>query len=245
MALLVNLLRVQGIEVGRATARDQAEGRHVSRPARSSSSAISRTAGSRRSCSRSRTSPTPNLRTYDDTGWTMGLMLQTEVKAIADKAVLDVAVEPVDRVEAAGQRSTGSRRRGYVVAQPRLEQPGHAALPAEGSEGAGGRERRSRSATTEYPGGLVHHPRRSRARRARRRVTTAIEPLGPDGGRRSPRCPTSPKHDVDLPRLAMYTTWGNTQEVGWVRHAFDTFEVPFDLIYKERVKRATCARPTT
>ncbi len=35
----------------------------------------------------------------------------------------------------------------------------------------------------------------------------------------------------------MYSTWGNTQDVGWVRHAFDQFEVPYDLIYKERVRR--------
>ena len=35
----------------------------------------------------------------------------------------------------------------------------------------------------------------------------------------------------------MFSTWGNTQEVGWVRHAFDKFEVPFDLIYKERVRQ--------
>ena len=35
-------------------------------------------------------------------------------------------------------------------------------------------------------------------------------------------------HPVDLPRLAIYSTWGNTQEVGWVRHAFDQFEIPFE-----------------
>ena len=46
-------------------------------------------------------------------------------------------------------------------------------------------------------------------------------------------------HDVDLPRLAMFSTWGNTQEVGWVRHAFDQFEVPFELIYKERVRKGS------
>ena len=34
--------------------------------------------------------PDASLRTYDDTGWTMGLMLQAEVKEIADKAILDV-----------------------------------------------------------------------------------------------------------------------------------------------------------
>ena len=44
-------------------------------------------------------------------------------------------------------------------------------------------------------------------------------------------------HDVDLPRLAVYSTWGSTQEVGWVRYAFDKFEVPYDLIYKERIKQ--------
>ena len=49
--------------------------------------------------------------------------------------------------------------------------------------------------------------------------------------------PTVAMHDVDLPRLAIYSTWGNTQEVGWVRYAFDHFEVPYDLIYKERVKQ--------
>ena len=41
----------------------------------------------------------------------------------------------------------------------------------------------------------------------------------------------------------MFTTWGNTQEVGWVRYAFDQFEVRYDLIYKERDQaRAICAR---
>jgi hypothetical protein len=41
---------------------------------------------------------------------------------------------------------------------------------------------------------------------------------------------------VDLPRLAVFTTWGRTQEVGWVRHAFDQFGIPYELIYKERIK---------
>ena len=44
-------------------------------------------------------------------------------------------------------------------------------------------------------------------------------------------------HELDIPRVAVYSLWGNTQEVGWVRYALDKFEVPFDLIYKERVKK--------
>jgi hypothetical protein len=42
--------------------------------------------------------------------------------------------------------------------------------------------------------------------------------------------------DVDLPRVAIYTTWANTEKVGWVRLAFDRFEVPFDLIHKDHVQ---------
>jgi hypothetical protein len=44
-------------------------------------------------------------------------------------------------------------------------------------------------------------------------------------------------HDADLPRLAVYSTWGSTQDVGWVRYAFDQYETPYDLIYKDRVKQ--------
>src|SRR4029077_9146298 len=52
-----------------------------------------------------------------------------------------------------------------------------------------------------------------------------------------PAPPQVPMHDVDLPRLAIYSIWGNTQDIGWVRYAFDKFGVPYDLIYKERVKK--------
>ena len=35
----------------------------------------------------------------------------------------------------------------------------------------------------------------------------------------------------------MFSTWGSTQDVGWVRYAFDHFEVNYDLIYKERIRQ--------
>jgi hypothetical protein len=46
-----------------------------------------------------------------------------------------------------------------------------------------------------------------------------------------------PTHDAEPPRVAIYSNWGGTQELGWYRHAFDQFGIPFDLIYKERVKK--------
>jgi len=49
-------------------------------------------------------------------------------------------------------------------------------------------------------------------------------------------------HEADLPRLAVYSTWGSTQDVGWVRFALDRFEVPYELIYKERVRQGQLNR---
>ena len=66
------------------------------------------------------------------------------------------------------------------------------------------------------------------------RIERAVEALGLTAAALTRR-PDAPTHEVDLPRLAIFSTWGNTQEVGWVRHAFDQFEIPFDLIFKERI----------
>jgi hypothetical protein len=49
--------------------------------------------------------------------------------------------------------------------------------------------------------------------------------------------PTVASHEAALPRLAVYSTWGSTQNVGWVRYAFDRYETPYDLIFKDKVRK--------
>jgi hypothetical protein len=44
-------------------------------------------------------------------------------------------------------------------------------------------------------------------------------------------------HEADAPRIAMYSSWTGTQEIGWVRFTFDKFGIPYDLIYKERTRK--------
>jgi hypothetical protein len=88
----------------------------------------------------------------------------------------------------------------------------------------------------ELPAGSFVIPTTQGGRDITEVVRAQVGPLGlPTTG--LPAAPDVPTHAVDLPRVAIYSTWGNTQEVGWVRHAFDQFEVPFDLIYKERVRQ--------
>ena len=43
--------------------------------------------------------------------------------------------------------------------------------------------------------------------------------------------------ELELPRLAVYTTWSNTEKVGWVRLAFDRWEIPYDLIHKDHARQ--------
>lgn len=231
VATLVDLLRVQGIEIGRATRRVEVgdtaypEGSFV----------IKRNQPYGRLANillqRQDNYPDPSLRTYDDSGWTMGLMLHTEVVAVDDPAILDVPTSPVDKVELAGT-VTGERRPAvYAVAhygstnmialRYRLED-----LRVEAAEApfeAGG---------VEMPAGSFIVP----AGDAADRVRAAVEELGLTavGMGAAPEVPT---HELDLARIAMYSTWGSTQDVGWVRHAFDRFGIPYDLIYKERVRQ--------
>jgi len=63
---------------------------------------------------------------------------------------------------------------------------------------------------------------------------SAVESLGLTAAALS-SAPTVATHDANVPRLAIYSQWSGTQELGWYRHAFDQFGIPFDLIYKERV----------
>jgi hypothetical protein len=49
-----------------------------------------------------------------------------------------------------------------------------------------------------------------------------------------------------VPRVAMYTTWSSTEKPGWVRLAFDRWEIPYDLITRTTCRPArTCDRSTT
>lgn len=181
--------------------------------------------------------PDPSLRTYDDTGWTMGYMTHTPVIEIADKAILDAKVEALGGNEFEGTMTGGPGRvpKAYVIANHgsnnliklRYQLRDLRVQATEQAFKADGKD---------YPAGSFVIPSAQSGKNVGELLMKTVLPLGLQGAFLD-ELPTVPTHDVDLPRLAVFTTWGNTQEVGWVRHALDQFGVQYDLIYKERVKQ--------
>ena len=227
VAFVVNILRLQGIEVGKTTSEVKLKG--ASYPAGSfivkGGQPYWRLA---KILLEKQTYPDPALQTYDDSGWTMGLMAQIDVKEIGEKTALDVPVEPVTQYRPAGSvAGTGGSiavahngANNLIALRYRFKDLTMRA--AEKSFTASGRE---------FPAGSLVID----AGAAADRVRSAIAELGLIAAAMG-AAPAVPMHEVDMPRIAVYSTWGSTQDPGWLRHAFDQFGVPYDLIYKERVR---------
>ena len=225
VAFIVNLLRLQGIEVGRATAQvNLKEGTY---PA--GSLIVKRNQPYGRLAKillEKQVYPDANLRTYDDAAWTMGLMNHADVHEISDKAILDVPVQPVDTLAIPGQVvGDGSwlavlhnGANSLVTLRYRLKDVKFESV-----------EQAFISGDISIPAGSFLIPSSSRAQKE-------IENLGLKAVALR-ELPSVPHHQIDLPRLAMFSTWGSTQDVGWVRYAFDHFEIKYDLIYKERIRQ--------
>lgn len=227
-ALVVNLLRMQGIEVGRTTAevtlkegkfpagsfivkRDQPYGRLA------------------KILLEKQVFPDNKLRTYDDSAWTMGMMAHVKVTPSADLKALDVAATPVDRdvvagsIDAAGAAAYAVVDNGSInLATLRFRLKGEPIRIAEAGFKAGG---------VDVPAGSFIIDGK-----AYEALKAAVVPLGLKAVALRDR-PTVATHEAANPRLAVYSTWGSTQNVGWVRYAFDQFETPYDLIFKDEVRK--------
>jgi hypothetical protein len=226
-AILINLLRLQGIEIGRSTGTlkikegtyppgsfvvklDQPYGR------------LAKTLLSKQ------VFPDTKLKTYDDAAWTMGMMAHVEVVESADKTALDIALESVGHLDPQGTLDA-SPAPAYAVldygsinlATLRNRLRGVSIQIAEQSFTSNNRAIPAGSFIVE--GG------------AYAKLKAAVIPLGltaiglPDK-------PSIHTHEAAMPRVAIYSTWGSTQNVGWVRYAFDQSETPYQLIFKEQVR---------
>lgn len=227
-ATLVNVLRAQGIEVGML--RSPVTIDSVTYAAGSYVVKLDQPYGRlAKNLLERQDYPDPALRTYDDSGWSMGFAFNVDVKEIRHKSILDA---PTTLVTTAAVKGTvaGSGTAALAVAhygsnnmiafRYRLRN-----LPMRVAETAFTAEGVSFPAGSFIVTGSAADLQAAKA---------AVESLGLTAAALT-TAPAVESHDADVPRVAIYSQWQGTQELGWYRHAFDQFGIPFDLIYKERV----------
>ena len=228
-AELVNILRAQGIEIGITSSelklsdgtypagsylikRDQPYGRLA------------------KNLLEKQNFPDDRLTTYDDSGWTMGYAMNVDVKPTADVAVLKASTTPVSTVKLTGTfKGTGTA--GMAIAHYgsnnmisfRYATKSIPMKIAEKSFTAEG---------VEFPAGsfIVAAGADMAA------VKAAAGKFGLTAASLS-AAPTVATHDADLPRVAIYSSWQNTQELGWYRFTFDKFGIPYDLVFNDRIAK--------
>jgi len=234
VAFVIHILRMQGIEVGRAkTAIKLSDGNYAA------GSFIVKTnqpyGPLAKTLLEKQTDPDPDLRTYDDSAWTMGLMTHTEIKPTKDIAVQALAVDLVDEYVPEGKLNDVRDARVYAV--PDHGSPSMVTLRyALKNVDIQIAEKPFTAAGASFAPGTFLIPSSA---------ASTLEPVAKELGLDVVALSASPKvatHPAALPRLAIYSTWGDTQDVGWVRYTFDQYKVPYDLIFKERVDRGDLAK---
>lgn len=173
--------------------------------------------------------PDPRLTTYDDSGWSMGWAFDVTVKEIDDKAILAASVTPVDSAVVRGTVA-GSGSAGLAVAHYGSNNmitfryllkdvPMKVADSAFTADGV------------QFPAGSFIVTGSSSDLAAAKRM---VDSLGLTAASLA-ALPAVPAHDANVPRVAIFSRWSGTQNLGWYRFTFDKFHIPYDLIFKERV----------
>src|SRR5687767_9799745 len=225
---MVNLLRLQGIEVHRATkefsVKDQKypSGSYIVRM----DQPYSRMADMLLDTQYYNVSdPSP----YDDTGWTMGPMRNVKTVRVVDKSVLDAPATLLTAdAKVTGQLTGPASAVAYVInhntdntlATLRFRLKDVKMSAAEDSFKIGEQQFNAGSFIVKKDG----NPEDLKARLESAVTELGLKAVGVD------KLPTVKTHELAVPRIAIVHTWTNTQNEGWFRIEFDRLQIPYSYI---------------
>jgi hypothetical protein len=230
VATMVNILRAQGIEVGELSSPVKIGTETF--PVGSYLVKLNQPYGRlAKNLLEKQDFPDPALTTYDDSGWSMGFAFNVDVREIKDSTILK-ANAPLIKLAEVKVPIVGSGTAGLAVAHYgsnnmitfRYHLKSVKMRIAEASFTADG---------VSFPAGSFIVTGTAADLQAAR---AQAEQLGLTAAALS-ALPTVASHDAVVPRIAIYSQWSGTQELGWYRYTFDQFGIPYDLIFKERVEK--------
>ena len=172
--------------------------------------------------------PDARLQTYDDSGWSTGFAFNIDIVESADSSILKAKTTLVATGALKGKLA-GTGTAGIAIAHFgsnnmiafRYKLRDVPMRVAEKNFTVDG---------VEFPAGSFIVSDNAAAAR----VKAAVEEFGLTAAALG-TVPTVVAHDADVPRLAIFSQWSNTQNLGWYRFTFDKFGVPYDLIFKEQL----------
>ena len=170
-------------------------------------------------------------RPYDDTGWTLGPLYNAKTVRVEDTSILDgemTLVEGDVTVPGGVDSLTDETPIAYLInhnadaslASFRFKMKD---LKIESAE------KGFKVGDTEFNAGTFIIKREGNPDDLRSLLESAGEDYGFTAYAYS-ALPDVPTHEVAVPRIAVMHTWTRTQTEGWVRMAFDEFEIPYDYI---------------
>jgi len=166
---------------------------------------------------------------YDDTGWTMGPMRNVKTVRILDKSVLDVPSTLLTAdVKVKGALSGPANSVAYVInhntdntlATFRFRLKDVKMSAAEDSFKVGEQQFNTGSFIIKQEGNPAN-------------LRQLLEPAVNDLGLKAigvDKLPTVKTHELAVPRIAIVHTWTNTQNEGWFRIEFDRLQIPYSYI---------------
>ncbi|MBP1634334.1 MAG: Zinc carboxypeptidase [Acidobacteria bacterium] len=215
---IVNMLRMQGAEVHRASAAFKAGGVQVEagdfvvRMDQPYGALVRTLLGTQFFAPQN---PSP----YDDTGWSAPLTHDLVVHRVDDKAILDQPltllagdVRPEGGITGSGSVLLVAHDGDNRLVTFRFALPGVRMLAAEAPFEAAGRK---------FEAGAFVIPQADAAA-----VGPVLRQLGLTAYAVA-EAPAVQAHELDVPRIGYVHSWQRTQDEGWVRLAFDRFKVPY------------------
>ncbi len=231
---LVNLLKMQGVEVHRLTAAAEAKegkfpvGSYVVRM----DQPYSRMADMLLDTQYYNVN---DPRPYDDTGWTLGPLRNVKTVRVKDEKILTAAMTLTNGPARVTGKVEGTGTAGFVVnhnaesanAQLRYRLKDVKFSVAQAEFKVGDKNFNAGSFIIQTEG----NPSDLRTRLEREVTALGLNALAID------KVPEVAQHAIGAPRIALVHTWLNTQDEGWYRIELDRLGIPYDYVSDQVIGR--------
>src|SRR5712664_1790873 len=170
----------------------------------------------------------PQKTPYDDTGWTFGELFGVQVARVTDLKVLDVAMERVTEIHAAG----GVKGEGAIFAINNNAEPSLATLRYKMKDaGMEAAEEPFESGGKRFNRGsfVIRNANRSELDHVAAGLGLQVLALA--------SAPSVKSHLVRAARVAFVHTWLSTQTEGWWRLALDNLGIPYDYMSTQAIAK--------